>query len=68
MKQQHIENNIKFLADELQVVDKREAKDRVFFVSAREALVSRLHNDAGIPTPGTYFITYFCHLICGYWN
>ena len=40
------------VVEELQVVDKREAKDRVFFVSAREALVSRLQNDTGIPTPG----------------
>ncbi|XP_070206736.1 mitofusin-2-like isoform X2 [Littorina saxatilis] len=51
VKQQHIDYNTQFLADELQVVDKREAKDRVFFVSAREALVSRLQNDTGIPTP-----------------
>ena len=52
VKQQHIDYNNKFLVEELQVVDKREAKDRVFFVSAREALVSRLQNDTGIPTPG----------------
>nr|KAG5704743.1 hypothetical protein BaRGS_005199 [Batillaria attramentaria] len=51
VKQQHIDYNTQFLADQLQVVDRREAKDRVFFVSAREALVSRLHNDTGIPTP-----------------
>lgn len=51
VKQQHIDYNTAFLADQLQVVDRREAKDRVFFVSAREALVSRLHNDTGIPTP-----------------
>ncbi|XP_076451917.1 mitofusin-2-like isoform X2 [Babylonia areolata] len=51
VKQQHIDYNTQFLAEELQVVDKREAKDRVFFVSAREALVSRLQNDTGIPTP-----------------
>ncbi|KAL8569740.1 hypothetical protein ACOMHN_007263 [Nucella lapillus] len=55
VKQQHIDYNTQFLADELQVLDKKEAKDRVFFVSAREALVSRLHNDTGIlPTPGGY--------------
>lgn len=54
VKQQHIDNNTQFLADELQVVDRREAKDRVFFVSAREALVSRLQNDTGVPTPGMY--------------
>ena len=54
VKQQHLDNNTQFLAEELQVVDKREAKDRVFFVSAREALVSRLQNDSGVATPGMY--------------
>lgn len=52
VKQQHLDNNIQFLSEELQVADKREAKDRVFFVSARETLVSRLQDDTGIPTPG----------------
>ncbi|XP_025082569.1 mitofusin-2-like isoform X2 [Pomacea canaliculata] len=51
VKQQHLDNNIQFLSEELQVADKREAKDRVFFVSARETLVSRLQDDTGIPTP-----------------
>uniref|UniRef100_A0A2C9K6X0 Dynamin-type G domain-containing protein n=1 Tax=Biomphalaria glabrata TaxID=6526 RepID=A0A2C9K6X0_BIOGL len=52
VKQQHIERNTEFLADELNVTDKRSAKDRVFFVSAREALASRLNCDKGIATPG----------------
>ncbi|XP_055863791.1 mitofusin-2-like isoform X2 [Biomphalaria glabrata] len=51
VKQQHIERNTEFLADELNVTDKRSAKDRVFFVSAREALASRLNCDKGIATP-----------------
>lgn len=51
VKQQHIDYNTQFLAEELQVMDKREAKDRVFFVSAREALVSRLQSDSGLTTP-----------------
>ncbi|KAH9499383.1 Mitofusin-2 [Bulinus truncatus] len=51
VKQQHIDRNTEFLADELNVTDKRSAKDRVFFVSAREALASRLNCDKGIATP-----------------
>ena len=44
-----------FLVDELKVTDKVKANDRVYFVSAREALLSRLQNDRGqMPsTPGT---------------
>ncbi|XP_071848309.1 mitofusin-2-like [Apostichopus japonicus] len=41
VKQQHLERNIQFLADELKVVSRQQAEDRVFFVSAKEALISR---------------------------
>lgn len=51
MKMQHLERNIAFLADELKVVQHHEAENRVFFVSAREALVSRVNQDSGTPTP-----------------
>ncbi|CAG5135523.1 unnamed protein product, partial [Candidula unifasciata] len=51
VKQQHIDRNTAFLADELKVTDRKAAKDRVFFVSAREALASRLSCDKGIATP-----------------
>ncbi|BFZ23750.1 hypothetical protein BsWGS_26789 [Bradybaena similaris] len=51
VRQQHIDRNTAFLADELNVTDKKAAKDRVFFVSAREALASRLSCDKGIATP-----------------
>ncbi|XP_067658525.1 mitofusin-2-like isoform X1 [Haliotis asinina] len=51
VRKQHMERNIEFFVDELKVVDKKTAEDRVFFVSAREALVSRLHQDKGTPTP-----------------
>ncbi|XP_005109637.1 mitofusin-2 isoform X2 [Aplysia californica] len=51
VKQQHIDRNSDFLAEELKVTDKKGAKDRLFFVSAREALASRLNNDNVFATP-----------------
>ena len=54
MKKQHLERNIKFLAEELNVMQRHEAEDRVFFVSAREALVSRVHQEQGTPTPSKW--------------
>jgi len=51
VKQQHLERNVGFLVDELKVVQGHEAPNRVFFVSAREALVSRVNQDKGTPTP-----------------
>lgn len=51
VRTQHMERNIQFLVDELKVVDKKEGEDRVFFVSAREALTCRTHQDKGTPTP-----------------
>ncbi|KAJ8043120.1 Mitofusin-2 [Holothuria leucospilota] len=41
VKQQHLQRNIQFLADELKVVSRQQAEDRVFFVSAKEALIAR---------------------------
>ncbi|XP_064610371.1 mitofusin-2-like isoform X1 [Liolophura sinensis] len=51
VRTQHMERNIQFLVDELKVVDQKEGEDRVFFVSAREALTCRTHQDKGTPTP-----------------
>lgn len=51
VKQQHIDRNSDFLAEELKVTDKKSAKDCLFFVSAREALASRLSNDKVFATP-----------------
>ncbi|GFO21997.1 wap four-disulfide core domain 1 [Plakobranchus ocellatus] len=51
VKQQHIEGNTHFLTNELKVTDKKSARDRVFFVSAREALATRVNCDKGIATP-----------------
>ena len=36
VKNQHLNRNISFLADELKCVDRAQAEDRVFFVSAKE--------------------------------
>ncbi|XP_072035110.1 mitofusin-2-like [Amphiura filiformis] len=41
VKQQHMERDVKFLVEELKVITEQEAEDRVFFVSAKEALITR---------------------------
>lgn len=42
VRQQHLDRSLEFLCDELQVCDRKEANEhRIFFISAREALVSR---------------------------
>ncbi|XP_052083126.1 mitofusin-2-like isoform X1 [Mytilus californianus] len=51
VKEQHYTRNTQFLTDELKVADKQEATNRIFFVSAKEALISRLHEDSQTPTP-----------------
>lgn len=51
VKKQHLDRNLEFLCNELNVADKKEGNERVFFVSAREALISRLSQDKGTPTP-----------------
>ena len=40
VKNQHLSRNISFLADELKCVDRVQAEDRVFFVSAKEVSYS----------------------------
>ncbi|XP_078481131.1 mitofusin-2 [Ciona intestinalis] len=47
VRQQHLERGISFLADELKVISKSQAKDRVFFVSAKETLQSRMPKTPG---------------------
>ena len=41
VKNQHLERNISFLVDELKCVDRAQAEDRVFFVSAKEVPVAQ---------------------------
>lgn len=42
VRKQHMDRGIAFLADELKVIDKEQARNRVFFVSAKEVLHSRV--------------------------
>ena len=49
VRKQHVRRDIDFLADELNVVNKKEAEDRVFFVSAKEVLAARLKQQEGTP-------------------
>ncbi|GAB1602171.1 mitofusin-2-like isoform X1 [Argonauta hians] len=51
VRKQHMDRIVQFLGKELNVVRPEDAETRVFFVSAREALMSRLHEDKGTPTP-----------------
>nr|XP_058965654.1 mitofusin-2-like [Pocillopora verrucosa] len=49
VKNQHLSRSTNFLVDELKCVDKELAKDRVFFVSAKETLMSRMQEHQGMP-------------------
>ena len=49
MKNQHLERNISFLVDELKCVDRTQAEDRVFFVSAKEVRVTQNINLMNMP-------------------
>ena len=42
VKRQHLENDIAFLSQHLNVTDELTAKDRVYFVSAKEVLTQRI--------------------------
>lgn len=43
-----------FLVDELGVVDRAQAGDRIFFVSAKEVLSARVQKAQGMPEGGNY--------------
>ncbi|CAG0878986.1 unnamed protein product [Darwinula stevensoni] len=47
--QQHMEHNRKFLVEELGICNREEADNRIFFVSAKEALYARLQEQGGLP-------------------
>jgi mitofusin len=55
VRKQHMGRDTDFLSDELNVVDRREAEDRVFFVSAKEVLQARLQNQQGLPFNSSSF-------------
>jgi mitofusin len=46
---QHMERAVDFLVKELKVYTQKEAHERIFFVSAREALQARLQEQKGLP-------------------
>lgn len=49
-----MERCLTFLVDELRVVDRSEAQNRIFFVSAKEVLSARKHKAQGMPEGGVY--------------
>ncbi|XP_063231897.1 transmembrane GTPase Marf [Bacillus rossius redtenbacheri] len=49
VRQQHTERAADFLVKELKVCNQREAAERIFFVSAKEALQARLQEQRGLP-------------------
>ena len=52
VRSQHTERAVQFLVDELKVCASRhDAEDRIFFISAKEALSARLQEAKGLP-PG----------------
>ncbi|XP_048099169.1 mitofusin-1 isoform X1 [Alosa alosa] len=52
VRKQHMDRCLSFLMDELRVVDARQAPNRIFFVSAKEVLSSRMHRAQGMPETG----------------
>lgn len=49
VRKQHTERAINFLTRELKICTKEEAEDRIFFISAKEALQTRLQEAKGLP-------------------
>ncbi|NXW48903.1 MFN1 protein, partial [Nyctiprogne leucopyga] len=52
VRRQHMERCLTFLVDELKVIDPVEARNRIFFVSAKEVLSARRHKAQGMPEGG----------------
>lgn len=48
-----------FLVDELRVVDRAQASDRIFFVSAKEVLQARVQKAQGMPEAGRFVTNFF---------
>ena len=72
--QQHLQRDVKFLAEELCVTDEQTARHRVFFVSAKEVLHYRLKKLQHSTDPGlrggrdvcTVIISCVCVCVCVY--
>lgn len=54
VRRQHMERCTAFLVDELGVVDRAQAGDRIFFVSAKEVLSARVQKAQGMPEGGNH--------------
>ncbi|XP_054459171.1 mitofusin-1b [Anoplopoma fimbria] len=52
VRKQHTDRCVNFLVEELKVVDRDQAPNRIFFVSAKEVLNSRMHRAQGMPETG----------------
>uniref|UniRef100_A0A8C4E1J7 Dynamin-type G domain-containing protein n=1 Tax=Dicentrarchus labrax TaxID=13489 RepID=A0A8C4E1J7_DICLA len=52
VRKQHLDRCVSFLAEELNVVGLDEAPGRIFFVSAKEVLTSRMQRAQGMPETG----------------
>ncbi len=53
MRQQHLDRGLEFLCDELHLCDRKEASEhRMFFISAREALLKRNKDPTSSPRSG----------------
>ncbi|XP_042284168.1 mitofusin-1 isoform X2 [Thunnus maccoyii] len=52
VRKQHLDRCVHFLAEELRVVSLDEAAGRIFFVSAKEVLISRMQRAQGMPETG----------------
>ncbi|XP_062889530.1 mitofusin-2 [Mobula hypostoma] len=52
VRRQHMDRCTSFLVDELGVVDRAQATDRIFFVSAKEVLNARIQKAQGMPEGG----------------
>ncbi|XP_037539974.1 mitofusin-2 [Nematolebias whitei] len=52
VRRQHMDRCTNFLVDELGVVDRAQASDRIFFVSAKEVLQARVQKSQGMPESG----------------
>lgn len=54
VRRQHMDRCSNFLVDELGVVDRAQAGDRIFFVSAKEVLQARVQKAQGMPEGGEH--------------
>uniref|UniRef100_A0A673GGR8 Mitofusin 1b n=1 Tax=Sinocyclocheilus rhinocerous TaxID=307959 RepID=A0A673GGR8_9TELE len=52
VRKQHTDRCVNFLVEELKVVDRSQAPNRIFFVSAKEVLNSRMQRAQGMPEMG----------------